>query len=172
MASNEARIRQLVADNLEIDGQPVNLPSDLDVSLTELGVSSMDVVSFAKVVSQEFNITFTPEDCVNLKTPEGTLGAPRKPGCLTPSASAALATRTRIGRRKQAAGRYVATRCDAALCQSKHSQARRALSVRAAGPVSLSHGVKPRSPPGGRARPVRNRRPCRRCPFLRGPRTR
>ena len=73
MASNEARIRQLVADNLEIDGQPVNLPSDLDVSLTELGVSSMDVVSFAKVVSQEFNITFTPEDCVNLKTLKGLL---------------------------------------------------------------------------------------------------
>ena len=73
MASNEDRIRQLVADNLEIDGQPVDLPSDLDVSLTELGVSSMDVVSFAKVVSKEFDIAFTPEDCVNLKTLKGLL---------------------------------------------------------------------------------------------------
>ncbi len=68
MASNADRIRQLVADNLEVDGQPVNLPPDMDVPLTDLGVSSMDVVSFAKVVSREFNVTFTPEDCVNLKT--------------------------------------------------------------------------------------------------------
>ena len=74
MASNEDRIRQLVAENLEIDGQPVNLPPDLDVPLTELGVSSMDVVSFAKVVSQEFNVTFSPEDCVNLKTLKALLG--------------------------------------------------------------------------------------------------
>ena len=74
MASNEDRIRQLVADNLEIDGQPVNLPPDLDVPLTELGVSSMDVVSFAKVVSQEFDVTFSPEDCVNLKTLQALLG--------------------------------------------------------------------------------------------------
>ncbi len=73
MPSNADRIRQLVADNLEVDGQPVNLPSDLDVSLTEQGVSSMDVVSFAKVVSKEFDVTFTPEDCVNLKTLKGLL---------------------------------------------------------------------------------------------------
>ncbi len=68
MASTAARIRQLVNDNLEVDGQPIDLPQDLNISLLEAGVSSMDLVAFAKVVSQEFNVTFTLEDCANLNS--------------------------------------------------------------------------------------------------------
>ena len=68
MASTAARIRQLVSDNLEVDGQPIDLPQDLNISLLEAGVSSMDLVAFAKVVSQEFNVTFTLEDCANLNS--------------------------------------------------------------------------------------------------------
>ena len=59
MATTEARVRELVAENLEVD---------LDSGLSELGVPSMDVVAFAKLVAQEFNLAFSPEDCARLKT--------------------------------------------------------------------------------------------------------
>ena len=63
MASTEDRIRKLVAENLEVDGKSLGSDVDLGVSLTEVGVSSMDVVAFTKVVAQEFNITFSREQC-------------------------------------------------------------------------------------------------------------
>ena len=68
MATTEERVRQLVSDNLEVDGQPLNLSDDLNTGLTELGVSSLDIVAFAKLVSKEFNITFTIEDCESVNT--------------------------------------------------------------------------------------------------------
>lgn len=68
MATTEQRIRQLVSENLEVDGQPVDLSGDLNTSLGALGVSSLDVVAFAKLVSEEFNITFTIEDCETVNT--------------------------------------------------------------------------------------------------------
>lgn len=68
MASTEERIRQLVADNLEVDGQAIALQEDLNVSLLDLGVSSLDLVSFGRVVAREFNVSFTPEDCANVNT--------------------------------------------------------------------------------------------------------
>ena len=68
MATTEQRVRQLVSDNLEVDGQPLNLSADLNTGLTELGVSSLDIVAFAKLVSKEFNITFTIEDCKTVNT--------------------------------------------------------------------------------------------------------
>ncbi|MDE0283207.1 MAG: acyl carrier protein [Gammaproteobacteria bacterium] len=68
MATTEERVRQLVSDNLEVDGQPLNLSANLNTGLTELGVSSLDVVAFAKLVSKEFNITFTIEDCETVNT--------------------------------------------------------------------------------------------------------
>ena len=68
MATTEQRVRQLVSDNLEVDGQPLNLSADLNTGLTELGVSSLDIVAFAKLVSKEFDITFTIEDCKTVNT--------------------------------------------------------------------------------------------------------
>ena len=68
MASTEQRVRQLVSDNLEVDGQPLNLADNLNTGLTELGVSSLDVVAFAKLVSKEFNVSFTIEDCETVNT--------------------------------------------------------------------------------------------------------
>lgn len=68
MATTEQRIRQLVSENLEVDGQPVDLSGDLNTGLGALGVSSLDVVAFAKLVSDEFNITFTIEDCETVNT--------------------------------------------------------------------------------------------------------
>lgn len=61
--STENRIRKLVAENLEVDGKPLSSSLDLSVSLSEAGVSSMDQLSFGKVVAQEFNVTLTAEDC-------------------------------------------------------------------------------------------------------------
>ncbi len=69
-----ARVRQLVSDNLEVDGQPLNLSEDMNTGLTELGVSSLDIAAFAKLVSQEFNITFTIEDCETVNTLQKLVG--------------------------------------------------------------------------------------------------
>ena len=68
MATTADRIRKLIADNLEVDGQPIALPDDLNISLTEDGVSSVDILAFAKLVAEEFNMEFSPQDCVDVKT--------------------------------------------------------------------------------------------------------
>lgn len=68
MATTEARIRQLVKENLEINGLPLELPQDLNISLADLGVSSLDMAAFAKRVSAEFNIAFTLADCPNVNS--------------------------------------------------------------------------------------------------------
>lgn len=68
MASTEDRIRKLVAENLEVDGKPLSQPVDLSTGLADVGVSSMDIVAFAKVVAQEFNVEFTPELCAGLNS--------------------------------------------------------------------------------------------------------
>lgn len=68
MASTEDRLRTLIAENLEVDGQPIALPDDLNISLMEAGISSVDLVAFAKLVAQEFEVKFTLEDCGEVKT--------------------------------------------------------------------------------------------------------
>ena len=68
MASTAERLRELIDKNLEVDGQPIDLPEDLNISLLEAGISSMQLVAFAKLVSQEFDVAFTPEDCANINS--------------------------------------------------------------------------------------------------------
>ena len=68
MSSTVDRLRKLVSENLEVDGTPVSLPEDLNASLLDAGVSSVDLVAFGKLVSQEFNVKFTLEDCSNLNS--------------------------------------------------------------------------------------------------------
>ena len=68
MASTEDRLRTLIAENLEVDGQPISLPDDLNISLMEAGISSVDLVAFAKLVAQEFEVKFTLEDCGEVKS--------------------------------------------------------------------------------------------------------
>lgn len=68
MASTADRIRKLIEDNLEVDGQPIALPDDLDISLSEAGVSSVDILAFAKLVAEDFGMEFSPQDCVDVKT--------------------------------------------------------------------------------------------------------
>ena len=68
MASTAERLRELIDKNLEVDEQPIDLPEDLNISLLEAGISSMQLVAFAKLVSQEFDVAFTPEDCANINS--------------------------------------------------------------------------------------------------------
>lgn len=68
MASTEDRVRKLVAENLEDGGKPITLPEDLNISLMEAGLTSLDLVEFAKLVSAEFNVKFTLEDCANINS--------------------------------------------------------------------------------------------------------
>ena len=68
MASTEERVRSLIAANLEVDGKPVDSSADASSSLSDLGVSSMDIVSFGRVISEEFGIKLTPECCADLNS--------------------------------------------------------------------------------------------------------
>ncbi len=68
MATTEERIRKLVDENLEIEGRPLGRELDLNSSLRDAGVPSADFVAFTKVVAEEFNLTFTPEDCVKFQS--------------------------------------------------------------------------------------------------------
>lgn len=63
MASTEDRLRKLISENLEVDGQPISADLDFSTSLSEIGVPSMDLVSFVGVIQEEFNVNFNPEDC-------------------------------------------------------------------------------------------------------------
>ena len=67
MASTEERVRTLIADNLEVDGKPVDSNMALSSSLGDQGVSSMDMVSFVRVIQSEFGIKFAVEQCTELK---------------------------------------------------------------------------------------------------------
>ena len=66
MASTEERVRKLVSENLEADGQALSADLDLNSSLIDAGVSSVDIVAFARVVQEEFGIQFAVEDCTEL----------------------------------------------------------------------------------------------------------
>ena len=68
MSSTEERIRKLIADNLEVDGKPVSVPEDLNVSMQDLGVSSIDYMSFGRIIQQEFDVPFGIEQCNELQT--------------------------------------------------------------------------------------------------------
>ncbi len=68
MASIEERLRSLIAANLEVDGKPVDASADRSSSLSDLGVSSIDIVSFGRVIQDEFGVRITPECCDDLNT--------------------------------------------------------------------------------------------------------
>lgn len=68
MASTAERLTSLVNDNIEVDGQTLDIPDDLNISLVDSGVPSLDLVAFAKLVAQEFNVEFTVDDCVALNS--------------------------------------------------------------------------------------------------------
>ncbi len=68
MPTTEERIRKLVDDNLEIEGRPAGRPLDLNSSLRDSGISSVEFVEFAKVVAREFNVSVSTEECANISS--------------------------------------------------------------------------------------------------------
>ncbi len=68
MATTEERIRKLVDDNLEVEGRTAGQPLDLNSSLRDSGVSSLDIVAFGKIVAQDFSVSMTPDDCATINT--------------------------------------------------------------------------------------------------------
>ncbi|MYL01919.1 MAG: acyl carrier protein [Gammaproteobacteria bacterium] len=66
MAATAERIQALVDDNIEVDGQALDIPDDMNFSLAAAGVSSMDLVALGKLIAGEFGITFTLDDCAAL----------------------------------------------------------------------------------------------------------
>lgn len=68
MSATEERIRRLVDENLEIDGRPMGRPLDLDSSLRDAGVSSLDFVAFAKLVAAEFDVEVSMEECASINS--------------------------------------------------------------------------------------------------------
>ncbi len=68
MSSTQDRITQLIDENLEVDGQPLGRPLDLDLNIAEAGVPSTDVVAFWKLVNREFHIDIPAEVFAELLT--------------------------------------------------------------------------------------------------------
>ena len=66
MSSVSDRVRAVVVGNVEVDGQALDIPDDLNFSLTDAGVSSLDIVALAKLIAQEFDVEFSAEDCARL----------------------------------------------------------------------------------------------------------
>lgn len=62
MPSTEERIRQLVDDNLQIEGRPQGQPLNGESSLRDTGASSMAIVAFLVKLAQEFNLDAAPEE--------------------------------------------------------------------------------------------------------------
>ena len=68
MASTAERLTSLVNENIEVDGQTLEIPDDLNISLMGSGVSSLEAVALAKLITQEFGVEFAVEDCYALDT--------------------------------------------------------------------------------------------------------
>ena len=58
MASTEERVRQLAAENLEIEGSQFSL----EASVADSGLSSVAIVAFVRLVGQELNVELPPAD--------------------------------------------------------------------------------------------------------------
>ncbi|MCY4621187.1 MAG: phosphopantetheine-binding protein [bacterium] len=68
MASTAERLTNLVNENIEVDGQTLTIPDDLNISLLGSGVSSLDIVALANLIMEEFGVEFALDDCFALET--------------------------------------------------------------------------------------------------------
>lgn len=68
MSSVLDRITQLIDENLEVDGQPLGRPLDIDINIADAGVPSGDIIAFWKLVNEEFGIEISGEDFAELLT--------------------------------------------------------------------------------------------------------
>lgn len=63
MTVTEDRLVRLADEHLDLGRSP-----DLDRSLADSGVSSVDLVSFLTVVIKEFNLSITAGDCADVNS--------------------------------------------------------------------------------------------------------
>ncbi|MDE0407247.1 MAG: acyl carrier protein [Alphaproteobacteria bacterium] len=63
MSSTADRIKEIMDDNLDVGREP-----DLDAKLVDSGVSSVDCVSFFKLVNEEFGLGLEAEECRQFET--------------------------------------------------------------------------------------------------------
>ena len=63
MSTTQDRIKAIINDNLDLDRDP-----NFDARLVDSGVSSMDCVSFFKLVNGEFNLGLVAEECRQFET--------------------------------------------------------------------------------------------------------
>ena len=63
MTATEDRLVQLADEQLDLGRSP-----DLDRSFADSGVSSVDAVSFLKLVGQEFNLSISAGDCAGVNS--------------------------------------------------------------------------------------------------------
>ena len=69
MSSIAERIQTLLDENLEIEGRTRGHALRLDVSITDLDVTSSDVVAFWRLVCAEFGIDIPADEFSELLTP-------------------------------------------------------------------------------------------------------
>ena len=69
MATTEERLRQIVDDNLEVEGRTAGTPLDLERNFADAGVPSPDIVAFWKLVNEEFGVDISAEEFAELLTP-------------------------------------------------------------------------------------------------------
>lgn len=74
MSSVLDRITQLIDENLEVDGQPLGRPLDVDINIADAGVPSADIIAFWKLVNEEFGIEISGEDFAELLTVRSLVG--------------------------------------------------------------------------------------------------
>ena len=63
MSSTEDRIRKIINENLDVGREP-----NFDSNLVDSGVSSVDCISFFKIVNEQFGLGLVAEECRQFKT--------------------------------------------------------------------------------------------------------
>ena len=65
MVTNEEKVKQIIADLLQVDVGEVNLYSDL---VEDLGADSLDVIELGMQLEEEFDLEIPDEDIERIKT--------------------------------------------------------------------------------------------------------
>ena len=63
MSSTVDRLKNIIADNLDLDHEP-----DFNAQFSEAGLSSVQAIAFYKVVNEEFGLGLVADDCEQFRT--------------------------------------------------------------------------------------------------------